>query len=83
MTILQLSPSTQEGGVGMKFSYSKDVDILMVQLSDEPFDYAEETDGIISHFSKQGKLVLLEIQGAQKFLGTALRSVEKGSHHHE
>ena len=77
MTTLQLSPSTQEGGVDMKFSYSKDVDILMVQLSDKPFDYAEETDGVISHFSKQGKLVLLEIQGARKFLGSALETVEK------
>ena len=60
----------------MKFSYSKDVDILMVQLSDEPFDYAEETDGGISHFSKEGKLVLLEIQSARKFLFSALESVE-------
>ena len=61
----------------MKFSYSNDADILMVRLSDEPFDHAEETDGVISHFSKEGKLVLLEIQGGKRFLEMAHESVAK------
>ena len=61
----------------MKISYSKDVDILMVRLSDEPFDHADETDGVISHFSKEGKLVLLEIQGGKRFLEMAYESVAK------
>ncbi len=61
----------------MEFSYSKDVDILMVRLSDEPFDHADETDGVISHFSKEGKLVLLEIQEGKRFLEIAHESVSK------
>ncbi len=61
----------------MKFSYSKDVDILTVQLSDEPSDHADETEGVISHFSKEGKLVLLEIQGGKRFLEMAHESVAK------
>jgi RNA polymerase sigma factor (sigma-70 family) len=52
----------------MKAKYSPDVDILMVWLSEEPFDYAEEVDGVITHFSAAGKPVLVEIQGAKDFL---------------
>ena len=59
----------------MKVKYSSDVDILMVWLSDDPFDYAEETDGLITHFSAAGKPVLLEIQGAKDFLLGSLTSL--------
>lgn len=62
----------------MKVKYSPDVDILMVWLSDEPFDYAEEVDGVITHFSADGKPVLLEIQGAKDFLVSSLTSLVKG-----
>jgi Protein of unknown function (DUF2283) len=51
----------------MKLKYSRDVDILQVQLSDAPVDYAEEAEGVITHFSADGKPVLLEIQGAGSF----------------
>lgn len=61
----------------MKVKYSKDVDILLVSLSDEPVDYAEETDGLIAHFSSKGKPVLLEIQGARDFLLSSLTSLLK------
>jgi len=61
----------------MKVKYSKDVDILLVSLSDEPVDYAEETDGVIAHFSAKGKPVLLEIQGAREFLLSSLTSLLK------
>ena len=59
----------------MKVKYSSDVDILMVWLSNEPFDYAEETDGLITHFSAAGKPVFLEIQGAKDFLLGSLTSL--------
>ena len=36
----------------MKVKYSRDVDILMVWLSDEPFDYAEEANRVVTHFTK-------------------------------
>ena len=61
----------------MKVKYSRDVDILSVWLSDEPFDYAEETDGVISHYAAAGKPVLLEIQGAREFLLSSLTSLLK------
>ncbi len=62
----------------MKVKYSPDVDILLVWLSDEPFDYAEEVDGVITHFSAAGKPVLLEIQGAKDFLVSSLTSLVRG-----
>lgn len=62
----------------MKVKYNPDVDILMVWLSEEPFDYAEEVDGVITHFSAAGKPVLLEIQGAREFLLGSLTSLVKG-----
>ena len=61
----------------MRIKYSQDVDVLMVWLSDELFDYAEEANGVITHFSADGKPVLLEIQGAKEFLISSLTSLIK------
>lgn len=62
----------------MKIKYSQDVDILMVWLSDDSFDCAEEANGVITHFSSDGKPVLLEIQGAKEFVLSSLTSMIKG-----
>ena len=59
----------------MKVKYSRDVDILMVWISDDKVDYAQESDGIITHFTAEGKPVLLEIQGAKEFLLGSLTSL--------
>lgn len=48
--------------------YSKDVDILMVKVSEEPIAYAEEAERFIVHFSKDGKPVMLEIMDAKDFV---------------
>ncbi len=61
----------------MKVKYSRDVDILLVWLSDDPFDYAEETEGIITNFSAEGKPASLEIQGAREFLLGSITSMVK------
>ena len=61
----------------MKVKYSREVDILMVWVSDAKFDYAQESDGIITHFTADGKPVLLEIQGAKEFLLGSLTSLIK------
>lgn len=52
--------------------YGKDVDILMVKVSDEPIAYAEEAERFIVHFSKEGKPVLLEIMDAKGFVMESL-----------
>ena len=58
-----------------KMRYSKDVDILLVRVSEEPVDYAEESGPMIIHFSKEGKPVLLEIQDARNFVLESLHSL--------
>ena len=60
-----------------KVRYSKDVDALLVELSDKPIDYAEESGQIIVHFSKDDEPVLLEILDAKDFLLDSLSSVVK------
>ena len=44
-----------------KINYSKDVDILLIELSNAPVAYVEEEGDTILHYSEQGKLVLIEI----------------------
>ena len=59
--------------------YSKDVDILMVKVSDDRIGYAEEAGGVIVHFSEDDKPVLLEIQDAKEFVMQSYDRVFKTS----
>ena len=58
-----------------KIRYSKDVDALLIELSGEPIDYAEESGPFIVHFSREGRPVLLEIFSARDFLLGSLSTV--------
>ncbi len=60
-----------------KIKYSKDVDALLIELSDRKIDYAEEVGQMIIHFSKDGEPVLLEILDAKDFLLSSLSSLVK------
>ncbi len=44
-----------------KISYSKDVDALLIELSNEPIAYAEDEGQVILHYSQDAKVVLVEI----------------------
>jgi hypothetical protein len=44
-----------------KISYSKDVDVLLIELSNQPIAYAEDEGQVILHYSQDEKLVLVEI----------------------
>ena len=57
--------------------YSKDVDALLIQLSDKPIDYAEEEGQLIMHFSKDSEPVLIEILDAKEFLLSSFSSLIK------
>ena len=57
----------------MQIKYSREQDILMIELSTEPIDYAEEAGPVIAHFTKERKLVLLEIMDASKIWDEARR----------
>jgi hypothetical protein len=44
-----------------KISYSKDVDTLVIELSEAPIAYAEDEGRVILHYSEDEKLVMVEI----------------------
>ncbi len=60
-----------------KIRYSKDVDALVIELSDKPIDHAEEEGQIIIHFSRNNEPVLIEIFDAKEFLLNSFASVLK------
>jgi uncharacterized protein YuzE len=51
-----------------KINYSKDVDALLIELSDEAIAYAEDEGRVILHYSQDGKLVLVEILDFRRFM---------------
>jgi uncharacterized protein YuzE len=68
----------REGGPDMrKIRYSKDVDVLLIELSDKQIDYAEEEGQMVIHFSKNGEPVLVEIFDAKDFILNSLSSLVK------
>jgi len=58
-----------------KIKYSKDVDALIIELSDSPIDFAEEEGQFIIHFSKNREPVLLEVLDAKSFIINSLSSL--------
>ena len=52
----------------MKISYNREQDILLVEMSEEPIDHAEEMGPMIVHFTKDFRPVLLEILDASDFV---------------
>ena len=58
-----------------KIRYSKDVDALLIELSDKPMDYAEEEGQVIVHFSIDNEPVLIEILDAKEFILSTLSSI--------
>ena len=51
-----------------KISYSSDVDILMIQLSNKKIDDSYETDRMIVSVDESGEPVLLEIFKGKQYL---------------
>ena len=58
-----------------RIRYSRDVDALLLELSEKPIDHAEEEGQVIVHFSQEGEPVLLEILDAKEFVLGSLSSV--------
>jgi uncharacterized protein YuzE len=51
-----------------KIRYSKDVDALLIELSDDAIAYAEDEGRVILHYSNNEKLVLVEILDFKQFI---------------
>ncbi|MBI4080272.1 MAG: DUF2283 domain-containing protein [Candidatus Levybacteria bacterium] len=43
-----------------RFTYEKEDDILNIWLSDEAFDYADQTGDVIIHFTRDGRPVYIK-----------------------
>ncbi|MCU0543457.1 MAG: DUF2283 domain-containing protein [Oscillatoriaceae cyanobacterium Prado104] len=54
-----------------KIRYSKDVDAMLIEISDLPIAYAEDEGQIILHYSSNGELVLIEILDVKKIISLA------------
>ncbi|MBI2304342.1 MAG: DUF2283 domain-containing protein [Chloroflexi bacterium] len=52
---------------------------MLIELSDQAVDYAEEAGPLIVHFSPSGEPVLLEILDAKRFLLGSLSSLMQGA----
>jgi len=53
----------------MKIVYSRDADVLTIQLSEgQPFDSTDMAEGVIMHLSEKGRPLEIEILGASKII---------------
>ncbi len=57
-----------------KINYSKDVDALLIELSNEAIAYAENEGDIILHYSQDDKLILVEILDFRRLVSTETMS---------
>ncbi len=57
--------------MSLRMRYDPTVDILLVEVSKRPIDYAEELCPVIVHFTKNHKPVALEILDASRFVTQA------------
>ena len=53
-----------------KISYSKDIDALLIELSNEAIAYAENEGDVILHYSQDDKLILVEILDFRRLIST-------------
>ena len=60
-----------------KISYDPEADVLGVEVSKQPIDYAREMGNIIVHFTEKGSPVYLEILEAKKFILQTERVLKK------
>jgi len=51
-----------------KISYEPEADVLTMEITGKPIDYAKEIGDVVVHFTKDNTPVLIEILEASKFL---------------
>lgn len=60
-----------------RISYSEDVDILMIQLSNKKVDDSYDTDNMIVQVDKDGEPVIIEMFNGKKHLQELSKSLPK------
>lgn len=65
----------------MKYKYDNVTDILIIEMSEESPDFAEQKENIITHYNKEGKPIEIEIldasDTASKIISLILASKKK------
>lgn len=61
----------------MSAKYYKEDDLLVVKLSNKPFEIAEKVGSFIVHYDKKREPVTLEILNASKFLKETSKALPK------
>lgn len=61
----------------MSAKYYKEDDLLVVKLSNKPFEVAEKVGSFIVHYDKLREPVMVEILNASKFLRETSRALPK------
>ncbi|OGM21294.1 hypothetical protein A2863_03715 [Candidatus Woesebacteria bacterium RIFCSPHIGHO2_01_FULL_38_9b] len=61
----------------MKYRYTKEDDALLIQFSRAKIEDAAHNRDVITHFDKDGNLVLLEILNASRFLKMTSKALPK------
>lgn len=57
-----------------KIYYEPEDDVLNIWVSEKHYDYAEDDDGVIIHYTKDCEPVYIEILDASRFLGKGYQS---------
>ena len=50
----------------MKYRYDRESDVLLITLSKEKPDFAEQNQNVITHYNKDGKPIEIEILDARE-----------------
>lgn len=57
--------------------YEPEDDVLNIWVSDKHFDYAEDEDGVIIHYTKDREPVYIEVLDASRFLNKEKKAFHK------
>ena len=61
----------------MKYRYKPETDALYIRIAEGKLDHAEQRGNIVLHYSKEDKLLELEILDASKETATLIQSMLK------
>lgn len=50
----------------MKYKYDRESDVLLITLSEEKPDFAEQSQNVITHYSRDGRPIEIEILDASE-----------------
>ena len=66
---------TRRAAKGMTYTYDRESDVLLLTLSNERPDFAEQSHNVITHYNKDGKPIEIEILGASEIVFGIVKSL--------